>query len=348
MREMCFKRVIVLLPAGRSGADEFNPGYDTAEYRGEMDVWFKPLMLDWQWLPVRLDEAAATIARLAHDLDRETVVFNLCDGDELDGFPGVSVVRELERFRIPFTGADRNFYHLSTYKSLMHEALVSHGVYSPPLVKILNPSKDVVIAATRIGFPCIVKLDIGANGLGLSAVGSVALNEEQLASRVEALWNDERRRERGVLVQKFLTGREFSILLTGSAHRSAHIKIYPPLEKVFGDQIALEQRIMYEDCRHDAQHSDYGFIDDDDLIEVLCETARQAFLALDGRGYARIDMRLDPDTNRPGILEVNANCGLSSVEPTIALPLSAAGTSFDSFISEILADCYARTTRSAS
>ena len=49
-----------------------------------------------------------------------------------------------------------------------------------------------------------------------------------------------------------------------------------------------------------------------DLRPVLADIARRAFRAVDGEGYARVDIRLDARSNQFLVLEVNAQCGLSS------------------------------------
>jgi D-alanine-D-alanine ligase-like ATP-grasp enzyme len=49
-----------------------------------------------------------------------------------------------------------------------------------------------------------------------------------------------------------------------------------------------------------------------DLQPALQDVARKAYLALDGCGYGRVDIRTPSmDDDSPFVLEVNANCGVS-------------------------------------
>ena len=50
------------------------------------------------------------------------LVFNLCDGDEINGTPGISVVKLLVEKGIVYTGADEYFYNITTSKIPMKKA----------------------------------------------------------------------------------------------------------------------------------------------------------------------------------------------------------------------------------
>jgi D-alanine-D-alanine ligase len=47
---------------------------------------------------------------------------NLCDGDEVNGTPGISVVKLLEEKGLVYTGSDEFFYHITTSKIPMKQA----------------------------------------------------------------------------------------------------------------------------------------------------------------------------------------------------------------------------------
>jgi D-alanine-D-alanine ligase len=59
-------------------------------------------------------------------------VLNLCDGDEVNGSPGLSVIRCLKEHGIRFTGADERFYDVTTSKIVMKEAFDRAGVPTSP------------------------------------------------------------------------------------------------------------------------------------------------------------------------------------------------------------------------
>jgi D-alanine-D-alanine ligase-like ATP-grasp enzyme len=52
------------------------------------------------------------------------------------------------------------------------------------------------------------------------------------------------------------------------------------------------------------------------LAGRLADLAERAYVALEGRSYGRVDIRLDEKADELFVLEVNANCGLSGDSET--------------------------------
>ena len=75
----------------------------------------------------------------------------------------------------------------------------------------------------------------------------------------------------------------------------------------------------------------------------LADLAVRAFLALSGTGYARVDIRMEARTGVLYVLEVNANCGLSSDEETsVGQILRLAKVPIHQLIASILEDALVR------
>ncbi len=90
----------------------FGESYDTEQTKVELALAFHQLGLPWIWQPIlreNLDEIVSQV--LMSRRHREVVVCNFCDGTDspLDT-PGISVVHALEKARVPFTGADGDFF----------------------------------------------------------------------------------------------------------------------------------------------------------------------------------------------------------------------------------------------
>ena len=67
----------------------------------------------------------------------KSVAFNLCDGTEdLDRYPGLSVVLELESQGVAFTGSNSRFFHDTTSKPTLKKMLQDHAVPTSPFVEI--------------------------------------------------------------------------------------------------------------------------------------------------------------------------------------------------------------------
>jgi D-alanine-D-alanine ligase len=69
-----------------------------------------------------------------------------------------------------------------------------------------------------------------------------------------------------------------------------------------------------------------------------------AYAAVGGRGYGRVDLRMDEATGALHVLEVNAQCGLSEDEnyTSIGAILRLAGRPFAGLVQDILVDALAR------
>ena len=75
----------------------------------------------------------------------------------------------------------------------------------------------------------------------------------------------------------------------------------------------------------------------------LTSLARRAVQAVDGTGYARVDIRYDGHPGKPYVLEVNANCGLTEdVTSAVGSILEYSDTSMVSFVDTIVADALER------
>ncbi|MBX3274032.1 MAG: hypothetical protein KF729_27450 [Sandaracinaceae bacterium] len=324
------REVHVLVPCDAEGR---SPEFDTPAHRAELASWFAPLGLRWRWVPVRIGEADAIAAALAGRDD--AVAFNLCDGDELDGYPGLSVVEALERRGVPFTGADAAFYRTSSSKLAMKRAFARAGVATPPFAEPIG-ELDALVAS--VGLPCLVKLDTGAAGLGLGRA-SVATARAEL----EAALALPRAGARGAFVEAFAPGDELTVLVVGDARAAdalAALTSYPAVAMDFAPGTPATERILFHGHRLEPSphapgvpHCRYRLAapDASRAAEAL---ARRAFVATAGRGYARVDLRDGPRGLE--VLEVNANCALSIDEPTIGLALAARGEAMSDLARAIL------------
>jgi D-alanine-D-alanine ligase len=93
---------------------------------------FQEIGCEWKWVNVTLDTVEEVITGIKHHPTRKTnIVINLCDGDELNGIPGVSVIHALERHNLIYTGSNDHFYQITTSKIPMKEAFDKHRVSTP-------------------------------------------------------------------------------------------------------------------------------------------------------------------------------------------------------------------------
>jgi D-alanine-D-alanine ligase-like ATP-grasp enzyme len=252
------------------------------------------------------------------------VVFNLCDGDDRNGFPGLSVIEALAAAGLTFTGADAAFYTLSLSKTAMKRRFDACGVATSPWAKIGADAgaEDLCDAAGRIGYPLFVKPDVSCAAMGISTQSVVRDEAAALAriDRVRAGLHGVSFAEGGVFVERFLPGREFTVLVACDRDAPGGVVAFPGERRFHPDLPSGERIITYE--RHSGEYLEERPMADGaecyayaavppELYEDVCRLAVSAFRAVDGVGYARVDCKQD-EAGRLMVLEVNANCALGS------------------------------------
>lgn len=199
----------------------------------------------------------------------------------------------LDRMNVIYTGSGAEASRLAFSKSASKERLFQRGVPTPPYV-LVHESDDprrTIELALRIGFPLVVKPDAQGSSLGVSIV--------QAADALpEALRNCFRYDVFGLLEQA-IPGTEWTVSLLDDEPLPL-IQIETPRE--FFDFTA-----KYEDdrtvCRFDFDVPVH-------VAGSILEAGQNAAKAVDTKGLARVDIRLD-DRGRPWVLEINTIPGLT-------------------------------------
>jgi D-alanine-D-alanine ligase len=115
----------------------------------------------------------------------------------------------------------------------------------------------------------------------------------------------------GVLVEKYIEGREFTVLLIGSRDS---IRVFPPAEYQFVDNKTF---ITFDDKWGTSYTKSHWRLlngehneDEQKLIDDLISSAKRLYQAIDGDGCVRIDIRQDKQTKQVFILDFNSNVSL--------------------------------------
>lgn len=317
--------------------------YDTARTKSELARAFGELGSPWVWQPIVPANIHEIVTQVTEYRRRSAcIVFNFCDGADTDGKPGLTVVRALEAAGIPFTGADSRFFEISTSKCRMKRMFTASGSETPAFEAIPD-SGPVAGVCERLGTPVIVKPDVSSASQGIHLRSKVS-TDAQIAAR-----RDELRRDfahSSVFAERFIEGREFTVFVMGDHHTPGGIRTLPA-ERIFDPSIAPGERFLSFDRywgyykeetapARGAAFYEYATIAPE-LAAVICDVARNAYCAVNGTGYGRVDIRLENDSGRPQVLEVNANCGLSGDDETsTGSILEIAGLRFTSLLASIL------------
>ena len=347
----------VLAPHLESDDPNIQHYYDFTQSIKEYTQVFDELKAQWKWQPVTMDNYKEIIHSIALSANGKTpLVLNLCDGDEVNGTPGVSVIHELEKYGLIYTGSDAHFYTITTSKIPMKKAFDKAGVASANWRVITDKKGSTKGIGKRVGTPIIIKPAVSGGSMGVS-VKNVVHTEEELAERVEELkkgyrgWN---LLADGLFVEQFITGPEFTTFITGSADDPGNCKVYEPVERVFHKSLPESEKFLsfdrlweiYEDetpMPENENFYEYRAVEPS-LIEPLKQLSFDAYKACGGKGYTRIDIRQDANTGKLYMLEANAQCGLSEDEDytSIGAILKVSDVSFTEIIAEILKDALRR------
>lgn len=226
------------------------------------------------------------------------VFINLCDGTAEEDRAGPEVVRELERLGVAFTGAGSLFYE-PTRASL--KRVCQYAAADSPNYVFVEKATDIALAAATLQFPLIVKHPNSYNSIGLERASCVT-DAQALAQQVERM----RAAYGGALIEEFIVGREFTVLVAEPRDGETLPVVYPPIEVIFPPG---------ESFKHfDIKWINYELmqarpVEDADLAARLCSVAQRVFSRFNGSGYARLDIRSDRN-GRLYVLDFNDNCSM--------------------------------------
>ena len=355
-------KVWVLAPLLETADVNLDYYYDFSQSIAEYEKTFAELGIEWQWQPVTINDYATVIETIAKEKDfanKTPVVFNLCDGDEVNGTPGISVVKLLKEKGLIYTGSDEYFYRITTSKIPMKRAFDKAGVPSAKW-KAVHHTNDIEDIFELLGSPVIVKPSVSGGSMGVG-IKNVVYNQPELQDQVNKMFAGYRGWDLaadGLIAESFITGPEFTVMISGSYNNPKEAKIYTPVERVFHDSLPEQEKFLsfdrlweiYEDetpMPNEANFYEYA-LPDASLIDEIKKISWDAFVSCKGCGYTRADVRMDAATGKLYVLEVNAQCGLSEDEnyTSIGAILRFSDVSFTELVAEIINDAFTRLSAS--
>lgn len=351
--------VVVLVPEPA----EIDPALayyaDYSQSREELARAFAVLERPWRWQPVTVRTFAAVLDALVVEA-REAgtplpAIVNLCDGDDGNTVPGVDVIHALEARGFAYTGADAPFYGVTTSKLLMKGAFDAGQVPTAPW-HAWQPTDSAAEVLAAVGTPAIVKPAVSAGSMGVTTA-SVVHTPEALAAQTAVLhdgylgWD---LLSGGVLIERYVRGREFTVLLVGDATEAERLLVYTPAERVFHASLHPDERFLSYDRLWEVYERESPMPNGEyfweyapvsgELADEIVRVSLLAYEAVGGRGYGRVDLRQCSETGTLAVLEVNAQCALSEDEnyTSVGAILRFSKATFASLIGRLLDDAMRR------
>ena len=350
-------KVIVLAPSVQSNDENIDYYYDFSQSIEEYEKVFTHLNIPWQWQPVTIDDFPAIINNIANEKEAGNffpIVFNLCDGDEINGSPGVSVISLLEQYELLYTGSNEYFYTITTSKIPMKQAFDKSNVATPIWESIQSKEQNLDGIFDRLGSPIIVKPAVSGGSMGVG-IKNVVYNNRELKILVNQMFDGYRGwnlASDGLIAESFINGAEFTTLISGSYDFPQEAHVYDPVERIFHPSLPEHERFLsfdrlweiYEEEKPMPNEENFYeyHLPDTSLLNAIKKISWDAYVATGGKGYTRVDIRCDSATGKLYVLEVNAQCGLSEDEDytSIGAILRVNNQSFESLVLAILKDGY--------
>ncbi len=269
------------------------------------------------------------------------IVFNIAEG--LRGASREAQMPAiLEMLGIPYTGSDPVTLGVCLDKSRAKEILSYYNVPTPAfqVLTSLDQLRDFAIT-----LPCIVKPLHEGSSKGVID-SSVVRTREELRAQVDRVLTDY---NEPALVERFLSGREFTVALLGNGPT---LRVLPIIELLL-DRLPKGANPIYSyEAKWTWDQSDHPIemyqcparIEPglEHRIQLVC---RQAFEVLRCRDWCRIDVRLDEFGN-PNIIELNPLPGiLPNPDDHSAFPMAArhGGLPYNAMLNAVLDAAVVRT-----
>lgn len=315
------------------------PDYSTTSV--DYQYYDPPRNLSPLWPDAQIDHVflnKLTTYRQLKELGKKgyDVFVNLCEGYLEWEIPSIDVIYTLEILELPFTGPGTKLY--DPPKELMKYVAYCQGVTIPQYV-LVEKTEDITEAVKKLSFPLFVKPAKAGDSLGVDE-HSFVHNERELRAKVEEIIE-----EYGpLLVEEYIAGREFTVLVAANAEDEKKCTVFKPVEYVFPKDrsfktYALKTSELHPDCNVPCN--------DAYLERELRLAAERIFTGFGGVGYARMDFRVN-EKNEIYFLEINFTCSVfytDGYEGSADFVLKYDGAGQSGFLKHIVAEGIARHQR---
>lgn len=288
-----------------------------------------------QVFPIEADEDAYPRLR---DL-RPDLVFNVAE--RLEGPNRESHVPTIcEILGIPYTGSDPLTLSLCLDKSRAKEILSYYRIPTPDF-RVVDNGQPL---RPRLRLPVIVKPLYEGSSKGIKD-NCVVRTEAELEERVRELQGLYRE---PVIIERFLTGREFTVGVLGNPPRLDILPVveidHSQLPGTANPIYSYEAKWVWDRPERPLQIFRCPADLTPDLADQMRRVVTRTCEVLRIRDWCRIDLRLDDD-GRPNVLEVNPLPGiLPNPDDNSCLPKAArtAGYSYSALIHRVVDEAAAR------
>jgi D-alanine-D-alanine ligase len=260
-----------------------------------------PYLKDHEWEMVTMKAPVMENLKAIADQNRFDIYLNICEGYEDDGeedqfaYEGIEVVRALEQLNLPYTGANESFYDPT--REEMQAVADANGVGFAKGYRVVS-AEEAERLVKNLRFPIMVKHPQSYGSTGMFRESRVD-TFEQLRPQVERMCAE----FGAARMEEFIVGSEFNVFVVENPDDFNDPYVYPPTQLIFPPG----EEFWHTDIKWDfSVPFDFKRVDDPALITRLQDMGRRMFLAMQGIGYGRCDIRMN-EQGELFILEINPN-----------------------------------------
>lgn len=238
-------------------------------------------------------------------------IFNILHG--AGGEDGV-LQGALEILGLPYTGCGVMASAISMNKLMTKRVWIGAGLPTPAY-RVLTAETDFAAIVDELGLPLIIKPATEGSSIGLSKVKKTKDLPEAYAKAASC--------SPTVIAEQWIVGGEYTAGMVAGESLPL-IRIEVP-----GELYDYEAKYISDDTRY---HCPCGLTaEEEQAMQVL---ARQAFAAVGGRGWGRVDMMRDHQ-GKVWLIEVNTNPGMTD-HSLVPMAAKAVGIDFQALVVRIL------------
>ncbi|WP_298608705.1 D-alanine--D-alanine ligase [uncultured Thiothrix sp.] len=279
--------------------------------------------------PVSLKSGAAVLAALqesgvdAHGIDVDQNILSVLQAGNYDrvfnilhgrgGEDGV-IQGALELLGLPYTGCGVKASAISMDKLMTKRLWLGAGLPTPNY-RVLTAETDFAAVVAELGLPLIVKPASEGSSIGISKVTEAAALKPAYEAAVQS--------DPVVIVEQWITGSEYTAgILAGEPLPLIRVEV----PGVFYD---YDAKYISNDTRY---FCPCGLSEAEE--HKVRQLALQAFAAVGGRGWGRVDLMRDQQGNT-WLIEVNTNPGMTN-HSLVPMAARAVGLDFKALVLRIL------------
>lgn len=226
--------------------------------------------------------------------------------------------------KIPYTSCDAATSALTFNKRYTVAVAAFAGISVAKSLHLFkaNPLSPAQVLA-ELKLPVFVKPNNGGSSLGMSKVNEAG----QLQSALDKAFREDDQ----VLVEEFISGREFTI----GVFKSKGKIITLPMTEIISKNEFFDYQAKYEGASEEVTPAKV----DEVIAEKIRSEARKAYSVFNCNGVVRIDFIYNETTGNPYMLEINTVPGQSAAS-IVPQQVRAMGWSLKEFYSALLDECF--------